>query len=76
LGGRTRLDDLLNTWSQRCMLLRVDTTGVVATPSEDDIAAISELGLLSGTVDRLRADPSPEAREAIVLLHRLLATAP
>jgi DNA repair exonuclease SbcCD nuclease subunit len=73
LGGRTRLDALLEGWSQRCMLLRADTTGVVAKPSEDDIAAIAEVGLLAGTVERLRANQTPEAADALLLLHRLLA---
>ena len=74
LGGRTRLDALLHEWAERCMLLRSDTAGVVAKPSESDIAAIAEAGLLAGTVDRLRADPAPEAGDALLLLHRLLAT--
>ena len=74
LGGRTRLDALLNEWSQRCMLLRADTAGVVAKPSDSDIAALAEAGLLSGTVDRLRADSAPEAADALLLLHRLLTT--
>ncbi len=74
LTGRTRLDALLHGWTQRCMLLRADTAGVVAKPSESDIAAIAEAGLLAGTVDRLRADPAPEAADALLLLHRLLAT--
>ena len=74
LGGRTRLDALLHEWAERCMLLRADTAGVVAKPSESDIAAIAEAGLLAGTVDRLRADSAPEAGDALLLLHRLLAT--
>jgi DNA repair exonuclease SbcCD nuclease subunit len=73
LAGRTRLEALLQDWSQRCMLLRLETTGVVATPSEQDIAAIAEAGLLAGTVDRLQADSTPEAGDALLLLHRLLA---
>jgi len=73
LGGRTRLDALLHEWAERCMLLRADIAGVVAKPSESDIAAIAEAGLLAGTVDRLRADPAPEAADALLLLHRLLA---
>lgn len=73
LAGQTRLDALLQVWSERCMLLRADTQAVVAKPSEDDIAAIAEAGLLAGTVDRLRADSTPAAADALLLLHRLLA---
>jgi DNA repair exonuclease SbcCD nuclease subunit len=74
LAGRTRLDALLQDWSQRCMLLRIDATQVVAQPSEDDIAALAEPGLLAETVRRLRADTAPESGEALLLLHRLLAS--
>ena len=54
------------------MLLRFDAKAVVAQPSEDDLAALAEAGLLSSSVARLQQDPSSEARDALLLLHRLL----
>jgi hypothetical protein len=74
LAGRTRLDALIGEWEQRCMLLRAQAAEVVAAPSADDIAAMAETGLLATAVERLRANPAPEAADALLLLHRLLAT--
>ncbi len=73
LDGRTRLDALLQEWAQRCMLLRVDAGALVAAPSQDDLAALAEPGLLAGAVARLCADPGQPAQDALQLLHRLLA---
>ena len=75
LAGRARLDALLQEWAPRCMFLRVDATALVAAPSEADLAALAEPGLLAGAVARLRADAGQPAQDALQLLHRLLAAA-
>ncbi|GDY12034.1 metallophosphatase [Planctomycetota bacterium] len=73
LAGRNRLDAVLYAWSRRCMLLRADTTLIVTMPSEGDLGMLAEAGLLAGSVDRLRAMATPEAADALLLLHRLVA---
>ncbi len=53
LGTRRRLNEVLEAWRARLHYLDVDDSGLVARPSEEDIAAIGATGFVREAVEAL-----------------------
>lgn len=73
LTARARLDAILDREAQALMLLRWDATALRDEPTDEDLRSLAAEGWLGRAVDGLVADGAPEARDALRLLHRLLA---
>lgn len=75
LEGRAALDRLLDEEKGRFCHLRIEADDVVEAPSEADLEALKAEGFLRVAATELLEDPSPEARDAVRLLHRMLTEA-
>ena len=53
LGTRQRLEELLDDWRARLHFLKLDDAGLVARPSEDDIAELSATGFVKEAIEAL-----------------------
>lgn len=71
LSARARLDQLLDEHGERLAYLRF-TDEVLAEPTEADLEQMSGEGFIGEVVDTLRAGETPEDRDALRLLHRLM----
>lgn len=72
LGGRSDLDRLLEEFSERLALLRVEADRVVTVPTEKDLQALSGEGFVGATIGDLRRQDTVAAQNALQLLHRLV----
>jgi DNA repair exonuclease SbcCD nuclease subunit len=75
LAARARLDALLQEESGRFLHLEVGRDGVVDAPSDEDLQVLTAEGFVGMAAEALRGEASPEARDALRLLHRLLVEA-
>lgn len=75
LAARAGLDGLLEKEAGRLLYLDVRRDEVVAAPTEEDLHLLRAEGFVGLAADRLRAEDSPEGRDALRVLHRLLAEA-
>ncbi len=73
LSGRAKLDRLLDDERGRLCHLRVAADEVVDAPSDEDLRVLQAEGFLRVAAEYLRSDSAPEARDAVRLLHRMLA---
>jgi hypothetical protein len=72
LSGRARLEEMIEAEGEALAHLRVDLEGLHDEPSEADLAALEMDGFLGRAVERLRAEGTPAARDALRALHRFL----
>lgn len=72
LGARARLEKMLDDEAEALAHLRVDADALHDEPSEADLASLAIDGFVGKAAERLRADPSPAARDALRLLHRFV----
>jgi hypothetical protein len=75
LSARALLDRLLDDEGGRLLHLDVLSDEVVAAPTEEDLRLLKAEGFVGAAADRLRAEDSPEARDALRVLHRILVEA-
>ena len=74
LRERVRLDEALSRWGARLFDLRVDDTGLIDEPDEDDLDRIDTGGFVRQAIETLRAlanDPQNPEREAAALALRM-----
>ncbi|MFV2089997.1 MAG: metallophosphoesterase [Pseudomonadales bacterium] len=71
LAGRNRLDALIEDFSDRLALLRIDEDTVAAAPTPEDLAALRGEGYLGRAIEALRASDDPIDADALRLLYRL-----
>lgn len=69
---RARLDALLDGAEGQLLYLRSHLDDLALKPSEDDFARLELEGFVGRTVKRLGSADTPEARQALLLLHRLI----
>lgn len=75
LGGRARLEALLDEFRARLAHLRADTDAVRDVPSEADLETLRGEGYLGSAIERLRAGTDPRDADALRLLYRLIEEA-
>jgi DNA repair exonuclease SbcCD nuclease subunit len=72
IGGRTRLDRLLEQEASALMHLRVDATELHDRPSDDDLRRLRAGGFVGRAADKLNAAGTKASEDALRLLHRFL----
>jgi len=71
LAGRSRLDELIDSFRERLALLRIDEDAVSAAPTPEDLAALHGEGYLGRAIEVLRHSDDPVDIDALRLLYRL-----
>jgi hypothetical protein len=75
LAGHARLETLIDDFSTRLGLLRVDTSGVHVAPTAEDLESLRGEGYLGRAIELLRSGESAEDADALRLLYRLMKEA-
>ncbi len=73
MADRTRLDEILETYSESLMLLRVNDRELHDQPTPEDLERLGADGYLGSAIARLRASSATqEAEDALRLLYRFV----
>lgn len=76
IGAKARLENLLQGYDQRFALLRVNDEGVRPEPSDEELNSFKADGIIGDVAADLRQSKDVAARDALVLLNRLLQAEP
>jgi hypothetical protein len=71
LDARSRLDTVLDDYTERLALLRIDDDALTAAPTPNDLAALRGEGYLGRAISALRDSDDPVDGDALRLLYRL-----